>query len=80
MVLSSLRDKFTLLSSESLCIFNFFLFPDSEWRDNENQRLQYVLFFQFRKGCNLCRAGRTSINASKIHLEFLIKKKNDFSD
>ena len=37
-------------------------------------------FFQFRKGCNLCRAGRTSINASKIHLEFLIKKKNDFSD
>ena len=65
-------------SWESLCIFNFFLFPDSELyivngfdlyliyfegRDAENQ--QYVLFFQFRKGCKLHRADRTSINTTE---------------
>ena len=37
------------------------------------QRRQYLLFFQFRQPCNLCRADRTSVNPRKVQLEFSIK-------
>ena len=54
-------------------VYGLFKIENSPQFPSEFRNGQYVLFFQFRKACNLCRADRTSIISRKLQLEFLIK-------
>ena len=54
-------------------VYRLFKIENSPQFPSEFRNGQYVLFFQFRKTCNSCRADRTSIISRELQLEFSIK-------